>query len=138
MVELEDGSIIVLGEILGYGQDGDGTGETKNGGNTDIWVFKLAPDGITKVEKCSDFKVSPNPVYGDQSKITFEELIPTITDLRIYDVGGRQVAFYPGILQPNMWETEVTFPQYLPTGVYLIQANGCSDKPISKKFLKVE
>ena len=137
MVQLEDGSIIVLGEILGDGQDGDVTGKTQNPFYTDIWVFKLAPDGIKKAEECGSFTLSPNPINGNLFEITFENLININSSVRVFDVRGSLVGYYPDILLPNSWKAEIELPQNLPAGVYFVQVAGCNDNPQTQKLLKI-
>lgn len=137
MVELEDGSFIVLGRILGEGQDGDVTDQTTNVLHSDLWIFKLAPEGIQKREECGGFTLSPNPLKSHHLSITFETLSPSDSDVRVFDVRGALIAEYPGALLKNSWKTEIDLPKNLPSGVYLVQVTGCNSSPQTGRFLKV-
>ncbi len=134
MVQLEDGSLIVLGEIAaGHGQDGDVTGETHSN-HKDIWVFKLAPEEVQESNDCGGFTIMPNPASSNHVEIIFENLLKDDPDIRVFDIRGSLVTYYPSASLQGAWKAELELPQNLPFGIYLVQVEGC---PQVGKLLKM-
>jgi hypothetical protein len=136
MVQLEDGSLIVLAGTKGYGQDGDVSGKTHSI-RQDIWVFKLAPEEIKAADECGMFTISPNPVSDNTVQIAFENLIETNAEIKVFDTRGSLVAFYPDVPLQGTWKATLELPEALPSGIYLVQVNGCSRSPQIEKLLKI-
>lgn len=132
-----DGSLIVLGEVRGGGQDGDVTDPTYSGSRWDLWIFKLAPEEILAAADCGSFNIAPNPTAGNSFEITFPNLLEINPEIKIFDIRGAMVAHYPEVPLQSTWKTTLDLPGDTPAGVYVVQVYGCNETPQVGKFLKI-